>query len=356
MVAQANVELDEKGRIVPDLVQRAPGRQLRAQAARRNRVHRRQPEAAGLGGRQPDSVPRERRRQPRADGIEHAAPGRAAAARRRSLRGHRHGARDGARFGRGGAVQALRRGGFGGFRAHHRARGRRRPRRPAFARSGRRHLPAHQVQALQPEHLHQPEADRRGGAARGEGPGAGRRPLHRHGRTGAGPQRAGGLHALARVQLRRRHPGQREAGQGRLLHLDPHRGVRNRGARHQAGARGNHARHSQHRRFVPAQPGRKRHHPHRRHGEAGRHPGGQGDAQGRNPAHARRETAARHLRRKGRRREGRLALLPAGHRRHHRRLQDLLAQGAGEGRALQVHRGIADRSACSATCRTKSAF
>ena len=33
-------------------------------------------------------------------------------------------------------------------------------RRPAVARSGRRHLPAHQVQALEPEHLHQPEADR----------------------------------------------------------------------------------------------------------------------------------------------------------------------------------------------------
>ena len=32
-VAQANVELDEKGRIVPDLSQRPPGRQLRAQAA-----------------------------------------------------------------------------------------------------------------------------------------------------------------------------------------------------------------------------------------------------------------------------------------------------------------------------------
>ena len=33
-------------------------------------------------------------------------------------------------------------------------------RRPALARSGRGHLPAHQVQALEPEHLHQPEADR----------------------------------------------------------------------------------------------------------------------------------------------------------------------------------------------------
>ena len=37
-------------------------------------------------------------------------------------------------------------------------------RRPAVARSGRGHLPADQVQALEPEHLHQPEADR---AARG---------------------------------------------------------------------------------------------------------------------------------------------------------------------------------------------
>ena len=35
-------------------------------------------------------------------------------------------------------------------------------------------------------------------------------------------------------------------------------------------------------------------------------------------------------------------VLPARHRGHHRGLQDLLAQGAGEGRTLPVHRGIAD--------------
>ncbi len=80
-------------------------------------------------------------------------------------------------------------------------------RRPAVARSGRRYLSAHQVQALQPEHLHQPEADRGSGPAGEEGRRAGRRSLHRHGRTGARPQRAGGVHALARVQLRRRHRG-----------------------------------------------------------------------------------------------------------------------------------------------------
>ena len=44
-----------------------------------------------------------------------------------------------------------------------------------------------------------------------------------------------------------------------------------------------------------------RHHPHRRRGEAGRHPGRQDHAEGRDPALARREAAARHLRREGRR-------------------------------------------------------
>ena len=34
IIAQANVELDEKGRIVPDLVNARPGRQLRAEASR----------------------------------------------------------------------------------------------------------------------------------------------------------------------------------------------------------------------------------------------------------------------------------------------------------------------------------
>ena len=80
-------------------------------------------------------------------------------------------------------------------------------RRPAFARSGRGHLSDDQVQALEPEHLHQPEADRGPRAAGEEGRRAGRRSLHRYGRTGAGPQRAGRVHAVARLQLRRRHRG-----------------------------------------------------------------------------------------------------------------------------------------------------
>ena len=89
---------------------------------------------------------------------------------------------------------------------------------------------------------------------------------------------------------------------------------------------------------LPARPRRQRHHPHRRLRQAGRHPGRQGHAQGRDPADAGREAAARHLRREGRRRARRVAHLPAGHRGHHRRRQDLLPQGHREGRPRQGDR------------------
>jgi hypothetical protein len=54
-------------------------------------------------------------------------------------------------------------------------------------------------------------------------------------------------------------------------------------------------------------PGRVRHRLHRRRSRGRRRPGRQGDAQGRDPADAGREAAARHLRREGLRREGHLA-------------------------------------------------
>ena len=47
-------------------------------------------------------------------------------------------------------------------------------------------------------------------------------PCTESGRAGAGPQRSGGVHAVARVQLRGRDRRVREAGEGRLLHFDPH--------------------------------------------------------------------------------------------------------------------------------------
>ena len=225
--------------------QRPQGRQLRAGEPQRSRLHRRQPEAAGVGGRLAGSVPGARRREPRADGREHAAPVGSAASRAGADRRHRHGRRHRPRFRSGGAGSPQRHHRFGRLRAHYRARRRRASSDAAFARGGQRHLSADQVQALEPEHLHQPAPDREEGPAGGEGAGDRRRSLHRHGRAGARTQRAGGLHAVARLQLRRRDPGFREDGEGGLLHLRPHRGIRDRIARHQAGTGRSHARHSE---------------------------------------------------------------------------------------------------------------
>ena len=85
------------------------------------------------------------------------------------------------------------------------------------------------------------------------------------------------------------------------------------GARYEAGAGRDHARHPQHLRELSAQSRRERHHPHRRPGQAGRHPRRQGHAERRNAAYPRGEAAARDLRREGGRRQRRFALLPAGH-------------------------------------------
>ena len=100
------------------------------------------------------AVPRARRREPRAHGREHAAPGRAAHPHARAARRHRHGRQRLARDSR---------------RVHRRAprRHRRERRRDAHRRPPRRrqagdpgHLPAHEVPALEPVDLLQPEADR----------------------------------------------------------------------------------------------------------------------------------------------------------------------------------------------------
>ena len=57
LIAQANVPSGREGPDHRRAGQRAPGRQLRAEARGRNRVHGRQPEATGQRCREPDSVP-----------------------------------------------------------------------------------------------------------------------------------------------------------------------------------------------------------------------------------------------------------------------------------------------------------
>ena len=90
-------------------------------------------------------------------------------------------------------------------------------------------------------------------------------------------------------------------------------------------------------------PRRVGHRAHRRHGALRRHPGRQGDAEGRDPAHPGGEAPARHLRREGRRRARRLPQGAAGDRRHGGRRQDLLPQGGREGHPGARDRGRRDR-------------
>ena len=116
------------------------------------------------------------------------------------------------------------------------------------------------------------------------------------GELALGRKRAGRLHAVARLQLRGRDPHVRAHGQGGLLHLDPYRGVRDRGTRYEAWPGGDHSRHSKRVRGVPQRPRRQWHHPDRGQRQARRHPRGQSDAERRDSADSRGEAAAGDLR------------------------------------------------------------
>ena len=191
-------------------------------------LHRHLAEAAGVGGGRDGAVPRERRRQPGPHGRQHAAAGGAAAAAGGAAGRHRHGAHRGPRLGRGGARQAARSGGVRLGQPHRGARGDALEEGGPGAGPAARHLQPDQVPPLEPEHLHQPAADRGQGRPGEGGRRDRRRAGHRPGRAGPRAQRAGGLHAVGRLQLRGRDPGLGAPGQGRPLHLDPHRGVRGR--------------------------------------------------------------------------------------------------------------------------------
>ena len=97
-IAQANAELDARGKFVADLVQCRKGGEYILGRPEHDRLHRRLAQAARLGRRGADPVPRERRRQPRADGLEHAAPGGAADPGRSAAGRHRHGRGGGPRL------------------------------------------------------------------------------------------------------------------------------------------------------------------------------------------------------------------------------------------------------------------
>ena len=91
-----------------------------------------------------------------------------------------------------------------------------------------------------------------------------RRSFDRSGRPGARQERARRVHAVDGLQLRGLHPALRARRVRRRLHLDPHRGIRGDGPRHQARAGGDHARHSERLGRSAEEPRRGRHRLHRR--------------------------------------------------------------------------------------------
>ena len=191
---------DRRARPLHRRADRVPSCRRRAAAgAGQGRLHGRVAEAARFGGGGAHPVPGERRRQPRADGLEHAAPGGAAGSRRGAVRRHRHGRRGRPRFRRRDRGPPHRRDRSGGRHPYRRAR----DRRDRSDQAGRRHLPADEVPALEPEHLHQPASAGEGRRSRQEGRHHRRRSVDRSRRARARPQRAGRVHAVERLQLRR---------------------------------------------------------------------------------------------------------------------------------------------------------
>ena len=206
---------------------RRKGGEVDSRAARRGRLHGRLAEAARLGRRRADPVPRARRRQPRPDGREHAAPGRPAAPRRGSADRHR-------------ASSSAPRWTPATWCW---------PTRPARSRTSRpttswsRRGPASSStydllkfrRSNQGTCINQkPVVDI--GEKVAEGSGHRRRPVHRPGRDRPREEPPGRLHAVGGPQLRGRHHHLGAPGQGRRAHLDPHRGARGRRPRHQARA------------------------------------------------------------------------------------------------------------------------
>jgi DNA-directed RNA polymerase subunit beta len=257
VIAQANAALDKDGKLTGDLVSaREKGESILVRR-RAHPVHGRVARADRLGGGLAGALPGARRRQPRADGRQHAAPGRAGAAPREGLRRHRHRARGGHRLRHRGHGQPWRR---GGLRGRHPHRGARQRRRSPGRRSRCGHLQPDQVPAFQPEHQHPPASHRQARRHLAKGDVIADGASTDLGELALGPEHAGGVHALERLQLRGLDPDQRTRGGRRPLHLDPHRGTGGDGARHQAGCRGNHARHPEPERAAAQPPGRVRHH------------------------------------------------------------------------------------------------
>ncbi len=139
-------------------------------------------------------------------------------------------------------------------------------------------------------------------------------------------------------------PALRADRERRRVHVHPHRGIRGDGARHQVGPRGNHPRHPQRLGRGAEESRRSGHRLYRRRGACRRHPVRQDHAQGRKPDDAGREIAARHLRRKGLRRARHLVARAAGRAGYRRRSARVQPARRRERRTRARHRTRGDRA------------
>ncbi len=315
-VAQASAELDQGRQLRGRAGLGPPERRVRDEPARERHADGRLAQAARLGRRLADPVPRERRRQPRADGLEHAAPGGAAGQGRGAVRRHRHGRDRGARFGR-------------GDRRHARAAWSTRSTPPASSSAPRaRSTPANpgvDIYTLQKFQRSNQNTC------------INQRPLVKVGDTveagdiiADGPSTDLGELALGRNSLVAFMPWNGYNYEDSILiserivkddvftsiHIEEFE-VMARDTK--LGPGRHHPRHSQRRRGSPAQPRRGGHRLHRRRSAPGRYPGRQDHAEGRKPDDAGGKAPPRDLRRKGQRRARHLAPPAAGRCRHDRR-------------------------------------
>ncbi len=169
-------------------------------------------------------------------------------------------------------------------------------------------------------------------------------PVDRARRARARTERAGRVHAVEWLQLRRLDPALRADREGRRLHLDPHRGVRGDGPRHQAGSGRNHPRHPERLGRGAEEPRRSGHRLHRRGSARRRHPVRQDHAEGRKPDDAGGKASARHLRREGLRRPRHVIARAAGRAGHRRRSARVQPPRRRQGRACARDRARGDRT------------
>ena len=321
-------------------------------------LHGRVAQAAGVGGGRPDPVPRERRRQPGPHGLEHAAPGGAAAPAGGAAGRHRHGARGGPRLRarwslakRPGVVEYV-----SADRVVVRAESRVQEGGPGPGPAAG-HLQPDQVPPLEPEHLHQPAADR---AARASGWQAGdviarraRAPTRaswRWAATCSSPSCRG-----AGTTSRTRSWSPSGSSRTTATPRSTSRSSRSRPATPSSARKRSRATS----RTCPRRPSRtstsRASCASGAKVKAGRHPGRQDHARRARPSSRPEEKLLRAIfgEKAGDVRDTSLTV-PPGHRGHGGRRQGVLAARHRQGRARQVHRGRGDRPAWRRTTRTRS--